>query len=59
MTDLGAYASEVWNAAQRDGLHAELLTAESVPLTTWVKFDESQKPAAQEIFLGSLSGFLG
>jgi hypothetical protein len=38
-----AYASEVWRAAQRDGLHPERTAAEHLPLTPWTKIEELQK----------------
>ena len=38
-----AYASEVWHAVQRDGLHPERAAAEHLPLTPWTKIEELQK----------------
>jgi hypothetical protein len=38
-----AYASEVWRAAQRDGLHPERTAAEHLPLTPWAKIEALQK----------------
>ena len=38
-----AYTSEVWNAAQRDGLRPERTAAEHLPLTPWTKIAELQK----------------
>ncbi len=38
-----AYASEVWRAVQRDGLHPERTAAEHLPLTPWTKIEELQK----------------
>jgi hypothetical protein len=40
-----AYASEVWSAVQRDGLHPERTAAEHLPLTPWAKIEELQKQA--------------
>jgi hypothetical protein len=37
------YASEVWRAVQRDGLHPERTVAEHLPLTSWTKIEELQK----------------
>jgi hypothetical protein len=37
------YASEVWRAVQRDGLHPERTAAEHLPLTPWAKIEELQK----------------
>jgi hypothetical protein len=37
------YASEVWRAAQRNGLHPERTAAEHLPLTPWSKIEELQK----------------
>ncbi|HXI62743.1 MAG TPA: hypothetical protein VNF70_08525, partial [Pyrinomonadaceae bacterium] len=37
------YASEVWRAAQRDGLRPERTAAEHLPLTPWSKIEELQK----------------
>jgi hypothetical protein len=37
------YTSEVWRAAQRDGLHPERTAAEHLPLTPWSKIEELQK----------------
>jgi len=38
------YASEVWKAVQRDGLHPERTAAEHLSLTPWSKIEELQKP---------------
>ncbi|HLW86849.1 MAG TPA: hypothetical protein VKR57_00075 [Terriglobales bacterium] len=38
-----SYATEVWRAAQRDGLHPERTAAEHLPLTPWTKIEELQK----------------
>jgi len=38
-----AYASEVWRAVQREGLHPERTAAEHLPLTLWSKIEELQK----------------
>ncbi|HBB95021.1 MAG TPA: hypothetical protein DC054_06495 [Blastocatellia bacterium] len=38
-----AYASEIWRATQRDGLHPEHTAAEHLPLTPWSKIVELQK----------------
>ncbi len=38
-----SYASEVWSAVQRDGLHPERTAAEHLPLTPWTKIEELQK----------------
>jgi hypothetical protein len=38
-----SYASEVWTAAQRDGLRPERTAAEHLPLTPWTKIEELQK----------------
>jgi hypothetical protein len=38
-----AYASEVWRAVKRDGLHPERTAAEHLPLTPWAKIEELQK----------------
>jgi len=38
-----AYASEVWRAVQREGLHPERTAAEHLPLTPWSKIEELQK----------------
>jgi hypothetical protein len=38
-----AYASEVWRAVRRDGLHPERTAAEHLPLTPWTKIEELQK----------------
>jgi hypothetical protein len=38
-----AYASEIWRATQRDGLHPERTAAEHLPLTPWSKIVELQK----------------
>jgi len=37
------YTSEVWRAAQRDGLHPERTVAEHLPITPWTKIEELQK----------------
>jgi hypothetical protein len=37
------YASEVWRAVQRDGLHPERTAAEHLPLTPWAKIEALQK----------------
>jgi hypothetical protein len=37
-----SYASEVWHAAQRAGLHPERTVAEHLPLTPWAKIEELQ-----------------
>jgi hypothetical protein len=37
-----AYASEVWQAVQRDGLHPERTAAEHLPLTPWSKVEALQ-----------------
>lgn len=42
------YASEVWRAAQRDGLHPEQTAAEHLNLTPWSKIDELQKEGPQK-----------
>lgn len=36
------YTSEVWRAAQRDGLHPALTAAEHLPLTRWAKIEQLQ-----------------
>ena len=38
------YASEVWKAVHRDGLHPERTAAEHLNLTPWSKIEELQKP---------------
>jgi hypothetical protein len=38
-----SYASEVWHAVQRDGLHPERTAAEHLPLTPWTKIEELEK----------------
>jgi hypothetical protein len=38
-----SYASEVWRAAQRDGLHPERTVAEHLRLTPWKEIEELQK----------------
>lgn len=38
-----SYASEVWLAAQRDGLRPERTAAEHLPITPWTKIEELQK----------------
>ena len=38
------YASEVWNAVHRDGLHPERTAAEHLNLTPWSKIEELQNP---------------
>ena len=38
-----AYASEVWRAVQREGLHPERTAAEHLPLTPWSKIEELQE----------------
>jgi hypothetical protein len=38
-----AYASEVWSAVQRDGLHPERTAAEHLPLTPWATIEKLQK----------------
>ena len=37
------YASEVWHAVQREGLHPEQTAAEHLPLTPWSRIEELQK----------------
>jgi len=41
-----AYATEVWRAAQRDGLRPERTAAEHLPLTPWSKIEELQNADA-------------
>jgi hypothetical protein len=43
VTEPTAYASEVWRAVQREGLHPERTAAEHLPLTPWSKIEELQK----------------
>jgi hypothetical protein len=38
-----SYASEVWRATQRDGLHPERTAAEHLQVTPWTKIEELQK----------------
>jgi hypothetical protein len=38
-----AYASEVWRAVQRDGLHPERTAAEHLPLTPWARIEALEK----------------
>jgi hypothetical protein len=38
-----SYTSEVWQAAQRDGLLPERTVAEHLPITPWAKIEELQK----------------
>lgn len=38
-----SYATEVWQAVERDGLHPENAVAEHLPLTSWSKIEELQK----------------
>jgi hypothetical protein len=38
-----AYASEVWRAVQRDGLHPERTAAEHLPLTPWARIAALEK----------------
>lgn len=38
-----SYASEVWWAVQRDGLHPERTAAEHLPITPWAKIEELQR----------------
>jgi hypothetical protein len=38
-----SYATEVWQAVERDGLHPENAVAEHLPLTPWTKIEELQK----------------
>jgi hypothetical protein len=38
-----AYASEVWRAVQRDGLHPERTAAEHLPLTPWARIEALQR----------------
>jgi hypothetical protein len=38
-----AYATQVWNATRRDGLHPERTAAQHLPLTAWSKIEELQK----------------
>jgi hypothetical protein len=38
-----SYASEVWQAARRDGLHPQRTVAEHLPLTPWTKIEELQE----------------
>ena len=37
-----SYATEVWQAAERDGLHPQQTAAEHLPLTPWSKIEELQ-----------------
>jgi len=48
-----AYATEVWRAVQRDGLHPERTAAEHLPLTPWTKVDELQKKNGSSTGSGS------
>jgi hypothetical protein len=41
-----AYATEVWRAVQRDGLHPERTAAEHLPLTPWSKIEALQNTDA-------------
>jgi hypothetical protein len=43
VTEPSAYASEVWRAVQREGLHPERTAAEHLPLTPWSRIEELQK----------------
>lgn len=43
VTEPTAYASEIWRAAQRDGLHPERTAAEHLPLTAWSRIEELQR----------------
>ena len=43
VAELTSYASEIWRAVQRDGLHPERTAAEHLPLTPWSKIEELQK----------------
>jgi hypothetical protein len=38
-----SYASEVWSAVRRNGLHPERTAAEHLPLTPWAQIEQLQK----------------